>query len=1033
MRDLDDRIVAAALERGLVSKADVARIERLVEASAASPPRQYAAQLLVRERLLSCHDLLAIQDELAARIYACPHCGHRHAKDDLPGKAKKRFACAGCGRPIKQADTVPELSRIEVLASRDPLDLSVPLAASEVSNSLASDLVELDLNRYEVEDELGRGGYGVVFRAHQKDLDRTVALKVLKSGPELAPTTIDRFVREGRAVSKLEHPNIVRVYDIGKQRDLFVMAMEYVAGPVLREWVRERGGMLPWREACELMRGVLRGVEHAHAAGIIHRDLKTTNILVEQPGARPKLIDFGLAKDLGSNVALTQAHAVVGTPNYLAPEQLEGGSAKCDARADVFALGVILYELIAGRRPFEAKQKAEVYRKILTEEPKPLRELAPDVPPAIAEVVHAALEKKPERRTQSAAAMREAIEAVLGPAQTADAGDGEGSSETTGGRRGSGTRKRTTTRGARRPKTGAVATVDADDQDGAGAAASGPVVAPTPSRRPAASRGPQPALLALGGVGAALVLGLGVLVGRGGGASAPAAAGDRPPPAATDTVSPATRPTVASSRPSTPPPARTEDRPTAGSVRPDDRPQATTPAPGDPSPTSTRPEVPAEDDPRPSTPDDPPAPDPAEPPPVAPADGAGEPPAAEPAAEPAPTPAADAGPGLDRGDGDAREFPTLADRNAKTWTDRAFLLNDLADDPPSPRVVRALRFGLHDRFPLNRAFALRGLRRAPAELLTSVGSQALFDALVEQLSAREEYVARTAQELLQRMAGPGEAARAPAAWRRWWTEAGEALLLEAARRGPPPAATDAGDLTADPVTGERLATRTREATTYFSELRDRGLEIVFLIDVTKSMDDELARVRAQIGEITSFMDLLLEKKVRMGFLTYGDDVVEREPLTARLPQFARRVQQLSIFDDPNDKTIDEGVEKALAAALAPTPPMGWSKRAVRVLLLLGDAPPLRPDEARRLAKEAGDNGWVLNALMVRPPAKYAAKTPKAIFEELAALGRGMCVELDEPETLITRLLVLAFGSKQEANLRRFVAAYREVTRAADGG
>jgi len=387
---------------------------------------------------------------------------------------------------------------------------------------------------------------------------------------------------------------------------------------------------------------------------------------------------------------------------------------------------------------------------------------------------------------------------------------------------------------------------------------------------------------------------------------------------------------------------------------------------------------------------------------------------------------------LDGGERDAREFPELADRDTKDWVKRAFMINALAEDVPSPTTTRALRLALSDRFPLDQAFALRGLLRADDALLRAVGSKGLFDALLDLVDTREAWVQGATQELLRRLAGGGEP-RSKAAWKKWWNTEGEALFVEAARQGPPPPPAGAGP--SAPVTSEGLGTRTRDVTTFMTQLRERGLDLVFLIDVTKSMTETLARVRGQVAEITAFMELLLPGKVRLGYLTYGDEVVERVPLQKNLPTFVRLVEGgVKLFDDPKDKTVPEGVEVALASVLSGDPPMGWRRESIRTLLLLGDAPPLQVEEAKRLAGEAAQAGFVLNAIITKAPANYAAKWPaKPSFTEMATLGGGLAVELEEPEQLITRMLVLSFGSAHEADLRRFVAAYREVTGARGRG
>ncbi|RMG09959.1 MAG: VWA domain-containing protein, partial [Planctomycetota bacterium] len=390
---------------------------------------------------------------------------------------------------------------------------------------------------------------------------------------------------------------------------------------------------------------------------------------------------------------------------------------------------------------------------------------------------------------------------------------------------------------------------------------------------------------------------------------------------------------------------------------------------------------------------------------------------------------------LDRGEGDAAEFPLLADRSPKRWTERAFFVNALAEVRPArPYVVRALRLALADRFPLNRAFALRGLARiADGGFLRAYGSRGLFEALRGLVADDEDYVARTSQDLLLRMAGGGSE-RSAAEWSAWWEEAGQALFADSARH--PPATAGERSAPADPASdadrraAARLTSQTRAGFRVFSKLRSQGLDLCFAIDVTKSMTDELARMRAQVTEITSFMQLLLEGKARLGYVTFGDRVVQQRTLTRKLPAFARSVEEIRIFDDPNDRSVEEAIALGLEAAL--TRGMGWRRKARKVVLLLGDAPPLDPDRCRRLAELAGKKGVAINGLIARPPAKYATRwPPRPAFEEIARLSGGSVAELERPEDLIARILTLSLGTDREEDLRRFVHAYREVTGAAD--
>jgi hypothetical protein len=298
---------------------------------------------------------------------------------------------------------------------------------------------------------------------------------------------------------------------------------------------------------------------------------------------------------------------------------------------------------------------------------------------------------------------------------------------------------------------------------------------------------------------------------------------------------------------------------------------------------------------------------------------------------------------------------------------------------------------------------------------------------VELVESKEPYVARTSQALLLGLAEEGKP-RKTDEWKTWWDDGGKALFQAAARVAPElPAAAGAS--------GEKaLRSRTRDMTQYFSKLRKRGLDLLLLIDVTVSMTEELERMRAQVTEITSFLELLLDGRARMGFVTYGDAVVKRVPLTKRLDAFAREVEQkVKIFDDKSDRTVPEGVSKALEDALAGDNRIGWRRNAFRTILLLGDAPPLDKDAARRLAALAKKKGYTINTLIAPPPAYAAGYPPKPIFEEIAKLGGGLSAELNTPEELITRILVFAFGSNQEQDLRRFVHAYREVTGKANAG
>jgi tetratricopeptide (TPR) repeat protein len=274
-------------------------------------------------------------------------------------------------------------------------------------------------DRYRVVSRIGVGGMGAVYRAEHTMMRRDLAIKVLL--PELGGKDefARRFEREAESASRLQHPNIISVTDFGRIDDgrLF-LAMEFLAGESLSSVIK--AGPVPRERALKIVRQILRGLEHAHAAGVVHRDLKPDNImLVERDGQADvvKILDFGIAKVTepmsghgpGGNV-LTQAGVIFGTPEYLSPEQALGEVV--DARADIYAAGVILYEMLAGRRPFESEDKVKIISMHLAHAPPRIREVSPtvDVPVALEQVVLQALEKSRENRFASAPAFLQALE-----------------------------------------------------------------------------------------------------------------------------------------------------------------------------------------------------------------------------------------------------------------------------------------------------------------------------------------------------------------------------------------------------------------------------------------------------------------------------------------------------------------------------------------------------------------------------------------------------------------------------------------------
>jgi serine/threonine-protein kinase len=255
---------------------------------------------------------------------------------------------------------------------------------------------------YEVEAMLGRGGMGVVYKARHLRLGRTVALKMLLAGAYAAPQEIARFQREAEAVAGLRHPNIVQVYDVGDLEGRPYFTMEFVEGGSLGQ--KLAGTPQPASQAAALVATLAAAVQAAHDGSIVHRDLKPANVLLTADGT-PKISDFGLARRVEGEAGLTLSGARIGTPSYMAPEQAGGKHRAIGPAADVYALGAILYEMLTGRPPFRAETATETEWQVITEEPAPPSRLNAKVPRDLETICLKCLEKNPERRYASAAAL----------------------------------------------------------------------------------------------------------------------------------------------------------------------------------------------------------------------------------------------------------------------------------------------------------------------------------------------------------------------------------------------------------------------------------------------------------------------------------------------------------------------------------------------------------------------------------------------------------------------------------------------------
>ena len=254
------------------------------------------------------------------------------------------------------------------------------------------------LGNYQIDRRLGRGGMGEVYLAHDNALDRTVALKVLRSTLVHDEQLVERFHREARASAKLNHPNIVRIHSVGVEDGIPFFAMEWIDGEPL-DVILKAQGILPWQRAMNITSQVASALESAHAQGIIHRDIKPANILIGKSG-RAHVTDFGVAKVLNARTQLTTEGTVIGTPQYMSPEQC--GVGEISPASDLFSLGATAYEMLSGMLPFDGDTPATLIRKITQESPSPLTEHVPGLPESVCALVHRLLEKDAAERYQSA-------------------------------------------------------------------------------------------------------------------------------------------------------------------------------------------------------------------------------------------------------------------------------------------------------------------------------------------------------------------------------------------------------------------------------------------------------------------------------------------------------------------------------------------------------------------------------------------------------------------------------------------------------
>ncbi|HYT88518.1 MAG TPA: serine/threonine-protein kinase [Gemmataceae bacterium] len=267
-----------------------------------------------------------------------------------------------------------------------------------------------EVEGFEILGTLGAGGMGVVYKARQTRLGRLVALKVIRAGPYADPQNLSRFRTEAEATARLQHPNIVQVYEVGEHQGRPYLVLEFVGRGNLAEQLD--GTPLPPRRAAELVLALARAMAHAHERGVLHRDLKPANVLLAEDGT-PKIADFGLAKRLDADRGQTRTGEILGTPSYMAPEQAEGRVRDLGPATDIYALGAILYELLTGRPPFKGASMLDTLEQVRTHEPVAPTALQPTVPGDLETICLKCLQKEATHRYPSAEALARDLQCFL--------------------------------------------------------------------------------------------------------------------------------------------------------------------------------------------------------------------------------------------------------------------------------------------------------------------------------------------------------------------------------------------------------------------------------------------------------------------------------------------------------------------------------------------------------------------------------------------------------------------------------------------
>lgn len=294
--------------------------------------------------------------------------------------------CPHCTNPVELlADTPFEDITCRTCGS------TFNLAVREDQTAMATALGKV--GRFELVSRLGVGGFGTVWKARDKELDRVVTIKIPRKG-QLSENELQQFFREARSAAQLRHPNIVPVYEVGREEDTIFIVGAFVRGVVLSDWLT--GHKPDLREVCRICKTIAQALHHAHEHGVIHRDMKPSNVMLDQANV-PHLMDFGLAKRDTNEITMTVEGQILGTPAYMSPEQAGGRSHWTDQRTDIYSLGVMMFEMLTGEKPFRGNAQMQVHQRLTEDAPDP-RKLNRHLPRDLATMCLKCLERDPNRR-----------------------------------------------------------------------------------------------------------------------------------------------------------------------------------------------------------------------------------------------------------------------------------------------------------------------------------------------------------------------------------------------------------------------------------------------------------------------------------------------------------------------------------------------------------------------------------------------------------------------------------------------------------